>query len=126
MASQDVLQHLRETARTAANALDLQQPYYDAEETAGILHISRAKLYRYLNDLGIDTVGFENDRKRYILPEDIRDIYVHLHTPYLQKKEGAKIRPPLPAALPPRVAPSVLPAALRRVELQPIHGRNGK
>ena len=94
MASQDVLRKLEEEAAQQAKALELSQLFYDVEETANLLHISRAKLYRYLNDteLQIETISFENDRKTYVLAEDVRRLYVILHTPYLQSSKN-KPRP---------------------------------
>lgn len=89
MAPKDVLHKLEEEAEKQAKALELTKLYYNMVEAAKILGISRAKLDRYLNseDFQIEKIGFENDRKKYMLAEDIRRLYVFLHTPYLNSSK---------------------------------------
>lgn len=116
MASQDILRKLEEEAEIQANALDLSENFYNTEDAAKILGISRAKMYFYLKDkdLQIDTVHFENDRKKYVLAEDVRRLYVILHTPFLNSKSAA-LRLPSRAPKPPQVQSAGEAAILRHM-----------
>lgn len=104
MASQDILRQLEEAAEQQAQALDLTELYYSIPETAHILKISRAKLDSYLknDDYQIQKVGFENSRKKYVLAEDIRKLYLILHIPFLSSGKD-KLHLPPRAPQPPQV-----------------------
>lgn len=107
MATDDILRQLVEDAKVRASELDLPALYYPIEEAANILNISRSKLYRYLRDreFQIEPLEFENDRRSYVLSEDIRRLFIILHTPYIKKHSG-RIRPPQRAPMPPEVSAS--------------------
>lgn len=116
MASQDILRKLEGEAEKQAQTLELTEDFYKAEDAAKILGISRAKMYHYLNDkeYGIETIKFENDRRRYVLSEDIRRLYIILHTPFLNSKEKILHIPPR-APEPPKVQSAGEAAIMRHM-----------
>lgn len=116
MASQDILRKLEEEATHQAQALELAELYYSVEDAAKILGISRAKMYHYLKDedFQIDWIKFDNDRKKYVLADDIRRLYIILHTPFLNSKEKIGHSPPR-APEPPRVQSAGEAAILRHM-----------
>lgn len=100
MASTTILDQLAELAETQAQALELTENFYSLQRAAEILQISRAKLDKYLHDpeYQLNVLQFENDRKHYILAEDIRRLYGVLHRPFFRKRPGYSVPPrPTPA-----------------------------
>lgn len=86
MNTDTILQQLEESAAAQAQALDLSETHYALIDVAHILGISRALLYRLINNprVGVDCIRFPNNRGRFLLPDDIRKLYVLLHTPYIE------------------------------------------
>lgn len=104
MAQQDVLKQLEERARAEAAALDLSEMLYSIDDAAKILQMSRAKLYRYVSEHGITTLIYENNRKQFLLADDIRGIYVSLHMPHARRTKRPPVQPALvPAGAVPRI-----------------------
>lgn len=109
MATDDILKALEEAVEQQASALPLDKTYYDVPEAALILQVSPALLYNYLKSplSGIEPIHFRRDRKKYILADDIRKLFVFLNQPYIKPGNETERPPALPAIEPAKTRPRI-------------------